>query len=50
MNTIYPRNDFKKCVLLTNCWKQNVHLQWIYLKLYNEKNKKKKQKKNIQAD
>ena len=45
MNTIYPRNDFKKCVLLTNCWKQNVHLQWIYLKLYNEKNKKKKTKK-----
>ena len=53
MNTIYPRNDFKKCVLLTNCWKQNVHLQWIYLKLYNEKKKKKKkkkEKKNIQAD
>ena len=45
MNTIYPWNDFKKCVLLTNCWKQNVHLQWIYLKLYNEKKKKKKRKK-----
>ena len=45
MNTIYPRNDFKKCVLLTNCWKQNVHLQWIYLKLYNEKKRKKKRKK-----
>ena len=45
MNTIYLRNDFKKCVLLTNCWKQNVHLQWIYLKLYNEKKKKRKKKK-----